>query len=432
MIRYIFFLALLSFQTTTTAYAVDHYASPSGFATWANSTNINTPCSISDAFGNADSGDTIYLRGGTYTITVPLETANNGESGNVITFENYIGETPHITATNIEAVIQIEHEYVLLKGLTVSMTNIPSGDHGVIEIGADGVSGDYAEINDCIITINSEQGRDNISCIRLQTERADYTYIHDSYINPHYTSDTHKSVGVQFLGSPGARGVRIENCEIKNGDIGIMYKHASENNTSGMGATVKNNYFYNHVRAGVMGNPVYISITNNLFVDAPVDLGENGGGNQGHHNTFSHNTHHAGNCKFTNTNPTSYGALTYNTISNNIFTVESQYAPYSGNTDAHYTTANYNLYITGNAVLEYGTHYSLAGWQSHYSQDADSISGAPTFTGGASPTTIAGYSLSSGSDGYKACADGSDIGADVSLVGVNAGAESSGSIPLLN
>ena len=97
------------------ANAADHYASPTGTDTWANSTNISTPCSLSTAFSNASAGDTVYLRGGSYSLSGQTEVSNNGSSGNEIVFRNYTGETATITLTTTpsteEGQIQILGDY---------------------------------------------------------------------------------------------------------------------------------------------------------------------------------------------------------------------------------------------------------------------------------------------------------------------------------
>jgi hypothetical protein len=82
-----------------------HYTSNSGSDTWANSTNIGTPCSLGTAVANAAAGDTVYLRGGTYTIgsgTAAFEPTNSGSAGNRITFAAYQSEVPVLTQADYQ------------------------------------------------------------------------------------------------------------------------------------------------------------------------------------------------------------------------------------------------------------------------------------------------------------------------------------------
>ena len=92
---------------------------------------------------------------------------------------------------------------------------------------------------------------------------------------------------------------------------------------------------------------------------------------------------------------------------------------YGDSAYANTCTSDYNLFA-GNINFQGTTGMSLATWQSTSvpsSQDTNSISGSPTFTGGATPTTIAGYALASG-NGINAASDGANMGADVTIVGV--------------
>jgi len=102
------FILLVFFQLPfpEIAHAAIHYVSNSGKATWANSTNISTPCSVSTAFANAAAGDVVNFRGGTYNIGAASKNnypvysfANSGTSENRITFQAYPGETPIINGT---------------------------------------------------------------------------------------------------------------------------------------------------------------------------------------------------------------------------------------------------------------------------------------------------------------------------------------------
>jgi hypothetical protein len=94
-------------------YAETYWVSPTGAATWANCDGA-TPlsgtaaCTLYTANNNAVAGDTIYLRGGTYTFTSSSGCGNNYSCGIFpknrgtlnarITYSAYTGETPVLTA----------------------------------------------------------------------------------------------------------------------------------------------------------------------------------------------------------------------------------------------------------------------------------------------------------------------------------------------
>lgn len=112
------------------AYGSAHYVSPTGTDTWANSTNISTPCSISTANSNIQAGDKAILRGGTYTISsgAAINPTNNGtcdppgtpetDSCKII-YEAYPGETPLFTAnlsSDISGISLTSKKYIKITG----------------------------------------------------------------------------------------------------------------------------------------------------------------------------------------------------------------------------------------------------------------------------------------------------------------------------
>jgi len=88
----ILFTFLVSF-----ANAKIYYLSPSGND--GNSATIGSPkFSLNSVWSSVSAGDTIYMRGGTYTYTVQQYlTGKNGTSGNLIKIWAYPGESPVIT-----------------------------------------------------------------------------------------------------------------------------------------------------------------------------------------------------------------------------------------------------------------------------------------------------------------------------------------------
>lgn len=113
-----------------------NYVSPTGSDTWANSSNINTPCSIATAMANASAGDVVYFRGGTYDAPAGdaasyhglFEPANSGTSGNPIVFMNYPGETPvlranFVTYDNGFVIGTGLQEYITWDGFTLTASN---------------------------------------------------------------------------------------------------------------------------------------------------------------------------------------------------------------------------------------------------------------------------------------------------------------------
>ena len=104
----VFGCILLSFSSVSQAGT--YFVSPTGSALWTACTTTATPCSVATAMANAQAGDLVYFRGGTYDSgnscascdreTFVMKPAYSGTSGNPITFQAYPGETPVIQGTN--------------------------------------------------------------------------------------------------------------------------------------------------------------------------------------------------------------------------------------------------------------------------------------------------------------------------------------------
>jgi hypothetical protein len=107
------------------AFAETYWVSPTGNATWADCQSGarldgSACCSLSAANSNAVAGDTINIRGGTYTYG-EIAPSNSGTLENKITYKAYTGETPILTGMN-GATISInlgEKRYISIKGITV-------------------------------------------------------------------------------------------------------------------------------------------------------------------------------------------------------------------------------------------------------------------------------------------------------------------------
>ncbi len=113
----IIFLIVLQNLISISIKAAVHYVSPTGTATWSASTNINTPCALYIANSNAQAGDTVYLRGGTYDNGTYIYPQNSGTAENSrITYSNYNNE--NVTITDANYGIRIDNKsYITVNGL---------------------------------------------------------------------------------------------------------------------------------------------------------------------------------------------------------------------------------------------------------------------------------------------------------------------------
>lgn len=185
------------------AFAATHYVSPTGTNTWANSTNIASPCSLATALSNVVAGDLVYLRGGTYSYGIILN-AKSGTAVNKITFKACTGETPVIENTanalwsgRYHGLLLYKSNYIKIEGIKF---NRVSGDY-LLQI----VYGSsYNEISNC--TFNGNGG--GVINIWKGSSGFDDSYatihnwIHDSVIGNNmslYTSDgaVYNNMGMQ-------------------------------------------------------------------------------------------------------------------------------------------------------------------------------------------------------------------------------------------
>lgn len=352
------------------------------------------------ALANAVAGDTVWLRGGTYNESPELMTTNSG-TGNSdsqrIIYKAYPGETPVIVSTTTHgAALFIDDDYITIDGLTfyTTINNASNGDRSCIDVG-DWHSATHVKIINCHLKIVYSATHDNVDCIILEGgHNSDYALIQNNDLEG-YTTTQCGGVIIMTVGS--ATGAKILNNEIHNLGIGLYCKHVNGDTSFSSGAEWAYNYIHDigpTNDGGVMGIPAYINIHDNIIVNANgTDFGINGGGSNGTNSLINHNTFYGG--KFRAQNE-SGGMINY-TIKNNIM---NSYEVYGGSGN----TWDYNIYKSGSAI---GAH--------------DLANTSPSFSGGSTPTTIAGFTLTSGSRGYAAASDGKNMGADTTLVGIQTG-----------
>jgi hypothetical protein len=387
--------------------AATHYVSPTGSATWANSTNISTPTSIATAFANASAGDLVYLRGGTYNMGTTVLTLANSGTGTAdaqrIIFRAYTGETPDIV-TNVSGVphsdnagaFVILQNYVTIDGITMHTTAGSAEFNSCIEVGYDyGCTG--VKIINCNLNLVYATSVSNIAVIQFHT--VTNGLIQNNTLTGYRWSGG-GTMGIQLWNGTGNK---VLNNVISTNDLGIMQKHPNCDNSLSSGAEIAYNYAYNNRRAGLYGRYRYTSIHDNIFAgDATgLDLGDDGGGScTDGYALLNHNT-------FVNQWMDTGTGMPNATFTNNIVTTNRYWEGSS-----HATNVDYNIYGSAAAI---GSH--------------DRGNTSVTFTGGATPSTIAGFTLTSGSSGHNAASDGTDMGANVSLVGTGKSGGSSTSAP---
>jgi hypothetical protein len=373
--------------------------------------------SVLKAFQTANAGDTVYFRQGAYTVTeIHTSSYHNGTSGSPITFMSYPGETAtwSSSVTYPSAAIWLDMNYVTVKNLSFTCPTrffaLAYDSGSVVGFTADGNT----------FTIGSS-ATDNSAAIQIYPAASTITITNNRFIGPGQNVTIYQNAIQAFR----TQRLVIRNNEFSGWSIGIFMKHS--NVLSDTGCDWSYNYFHDN-NFGISSTCNYCKMENNIFKNSSNhhiymddDGGSGDGGLGGEYNTFNHNTLIGGDMNWQNQgNGTAY----FWTGTNNVFVQESQLAQYTS--DALHYSGDYNLFPTGNMVIHNRIDYSLTAWRTFLggcpgtNRDCNSISGTPTFVGGSNPSTNAGFALTSGSTGHNAASDGTDMGANVSLVGVQA------------
>ncbi len=161
--------------------------------------------------------------------------------------------------------------------------------------------------------------------------------------------------------------------------------------TSANNVTLRGNYFHVSVDEGILfsDRPSYnLTIEDNVFVGNgawDMMLSQVTGA------TIEHNTM----CALV----MNYPSDTNITLLNNIFVCAVEFYPNSDTNMSAFSSYGYNLSL-----------FSSCPWCGYTPASTD-IDGNATFTGGASPSSWAGFQLTSSSPGYHAASDGLDMGA---------------------
>lgn len=363
------------------------------------------------AWLNTKAGDTVYFRGGTYSVTSPIDTLTGhyGTANQPILFKNFQNEpVVFLGSPGVSPLLSVNKSYHYIEGIRFV------GQGGIIIWVGDTLISTNFHARNCELFIKSAENTSNISAIRLQSTRANNAFISNCKFKSASTSFVR---GIQVFRT---QGFVIENCEFENLSVGVDIKHS--NSLEDTGISISKNYFYNCVwGVGSVGN--YVLIDNNLFVGCGIGFGGDGGMGDGYvgcdYNTVTHNTIYDGQFQIiyeTREEDPNKGCL-WNTIKNNVFSKICRWHPYHYFPNAH-LASDYNLYPPGDIVRENKINYSLPGWRIHNRSDAHSISGIPKYRGGSGPRSPLHYSLNPSSVGYKGVSDGRDLGADMSRVGI--------------
>lgn len=381
------------------------------------SNSITSPwASPKFAWENAQPGDTVYFRGGTYNIPVQVNTQSvgyNGTSLNPITFKNYNNETVVFTST-LPIVFSIQKNYNYVEGIICD--GLGTGGSTAWWKLAENLDATNFKATR-LVSRNIGEGTDNQGFIYLQASRANNAIIeYCTIVGPGQAVNANVAGIIIFR----TQGVKIRNNDISNVPNGIYYKHS--NTLADTGIEIYNNYIHDCGRNGIQSVSNYGYYHDNLLVGANAVFGIDGGSGDGYvgadYNRIIHNTFYKSTLNFTyETNATdpNKGCL-YNIVKDNIIMQKGEWHRYTSL--PHNTVSDYNLFAPGNIIIENRIDYTLTSWKMHSGGDSHSISGTPTFVK-TTPVLISDFVLAANSLGKNSASDGKDMGAEICKVGVN-------------
>lgn len=418
---------------------------------WATDRHVGsgqTYSTIASAIAASSSGDNIVIHEGTYNETfLQPKSGTTFISAKRFDSETYGSESMPIldagyTAWDNNHDHSVFHMWTGQSNVTFDGLDMRNGARATLV--TSNSSNDGITIQNCHFQVDyrNDNPADNAALIWF-----DVTSYNVLIKNNTFTQNTIEYHGI-LLNTPNTTSYSIENNSFDintTGNHGIFVKWGGT--ATGGRMQIKNN-FIDMTGDGGDGKGIYLSqdnvdVTNNLIVGSNgrsgIEVGLDSGGCGGDGVVIDHNTIY-----FTSLER---GAITIEndcnpdhiTITNNVI--------YKGNNTTEYSlvslwiygsaqtidASDYNLFRQSSSgrdiIKRVGTGYTLAEWQAATTFDDHSLDAAPVFVGGASPISIADYALNTGSPGKSACADSSDMGADVSLVGVDAGEEDPPSTP---
>jgi len=219
-----------------------YFVSSTGNAAWTACTNASTPCSASTAMANAQAGDLVYFRSGTYNPgpscdreTPALSPSHSGTAGSPITFKAYPGEIPVIQGITCggPSFGTKNVEWIVWDGFTGTILDKTGGENRFVMF----VDSNHITIRNC--DLHGVVKTDYHNNALIESLRSSYVTIennilHDNNGDPSVVANT---TAILFWDTSYAI---IKNNDIYNNTIGIYDKQDG----------IANAYYNNHIWGG--------------------------------------------------------------------------------------------------------------------------------------------------------------------------------------
>ena len=370
-------------------------------------------------------GDTLFIRGGVYH-EYDLDVTHSGKSDSLIVVKSYPGESAIIRCDSLHTAFRFGQrriiEYVNIENVVVKFPRLA----GFLLANAN-----YS-INNCTIKncrVDSLVQNDNSGGIIFGTTCHFVKAINDTIVGNRTNNQNY--AGIFIHSADGS--ITVDGCDLSGSYFGINYKYPSSAIYMGI---IKNNFLHDNVGGGANINSDRVLFKNNVVANNTwngvtywADPGTRGGSySRIEHNTLYNNRYTMILAKGGGVStypPAVYGA-TSDTLVNNLFIGPhgelGSLCIWSGSPldSAHKTISDYNNYYntaTANVIKEFVPIYNLASWKTKYStRDKHSIVTAPIFANNSKTMLKLDDFKLIGGGGLNAASDGTNMGADVTLV----------------
>jgi hypothetical protein len=324
-------------QIASISHAGTFYVSPTGNAAWSACINSGTPCSASTAMANAQAGDVVYFRGGTYNPVstcdrevAAMKPANSGTSVNPIIFMAYPGETPVIQGNNCggPSFGTANVDWIVWDGFKgILIDNVPSENRFVMLMESNHITIRNCDLKGVVKT--NYHNNALIESLRSTYVTIENNKLHDNNGDPSVVVNT---TAILFWDTYYAE---VSNNDIYNNSIGIYDKQDGN----------YNEYYNNHIWGGVGTQACNIGFQIKNQDDIPAT---------GHDDKFYFNV--VRNCSMgvynelnsAPTGTTSDDLVKNIKIYNNVF-----YAGMSGSAGIHLSSQAANAEIYNNIIVNY-------------------------------------------------------------------------------
>ena len=375
-----------------------HFVSPTGSASWAQSSSINSPCSTAVAFTNAQADDTVYFRGGTYrtpkrnfgdSYSGYYNPANSGTSSSHIVFMAYPSEVPLFsglaggsgdqTSASINVYATIfgtkNKSYLVFDGFSFEadtgkkMARMMVGIDHTDESTPQG----HCIIKNCVFQGGSTANNSIDNNEGLRIEGNNYITVSNcKFVHYKMTTDYHNTSAIKTYWDTSCI---ITNCEFDSSTICVYIKEANPK------VTVCNCFFKGNFEAFLVSSEIMnrsesdsLKFFNNILINsshisfnwegAGSDSGTHGNDYLIYNNTFFGNVQ---NVLFGFTS-TRHGASFYNNISSGVTGTYNLVTDDIGTWQNHIKQADHNEWGTPFKIIRIGdngrniNYLSLTSW----------------------------------------------------------------------